>query len=189
MLCRQRLAFLRRPKTEPANGIYTNNILHQQGINLGDTITLTPHWLLRGAVSQDWFWTNNYSLSKPLYDDYCSVVIGNPNTPNIESQGVSWTTSIMFKPRENMTIYGTFADSLQAPDTVVVSSPPNFVINSGQALAPYRDIEGEVGYKLVSRRINFETARSASSGHILEIPWHSLSAPVLPSGRVYYLRD
>ncbi len=145
-------------KTEPGNGIYVNNILHQQGFNLGDTITLTPHWLLRGAASQDWFWTDNYSLSNPCTATNCSVVIGNPTTPNIESQGVSWTASIMFKPRENMTIYGTVADSLQAPDTIVVSSPPNFVINSGQALAPYRDTEEEVGYKLVSRRINFETA-------------------------------
>ena len=145
-------------KTNPSNGIYVNSILHQQGFSLDDTITLTPRWLLRGAASQDWTWTNNYSQSPICTPASCSILIGNPSTPNFETQGVSYSTSILFKPSQNMTIYGTFADSLQAPDTLVVSSPPNFVINSGQALAPYHDNEGEVGYKLVSRRVNFSTA-------------------------------
>ena len=60
-------------KTNPANGIYTNSILHQQGFSLDDTITLTPRWLLRGAASQDWIWTNNYSLSNPCTTASCSV--------------------------------------------------------------------------------------------------------------------
>lgn len=126
------------------DGLYTSSIVHQQGFSLGDTITLTPHWLLRGAASQDWTWTNNYRST----------------TPNFISQGVSSTASIIFKPRANMTVYGTFADSLQAPDTLLLSNPATHtvVINSGQALAPYRDVEEEIGYKLVLRRINFSTA-------------------------------
>jgi iron complex outermembrane receptor protein len=50
-------------KTNDANGIFVANAIHQQGFSLGDTITLTPHWRLRGAASEDWTWTNNYSLS------------------------------------------------------------------------------------------------------------------------------
>jgi iron complex outermembrane receptor protein len=131
------------------NGLYTSSIIHQQGFSLGDTITLTPHWLLRGAASQDWTWTNNYAAPIPA---------GGTAAPNFISQGVSSTASIIFKPRENMSIYGTFADSLQAPDTPVISTKPVFLVNSAQALAPYRDLEGEVGYKLVLRKINFSTA-------------------------------
>ena len=137
-------------KTNQSNGIYTNSILHQQGFSLDDTITLTRRWLVRGSASQDWTWTNNYSLSTVCTPTSCPILIGSKSAANFESQGVSSSASILFKPRENMTIYGTFADSLQAPDTPVVSSAPTFVINSGKALAPYRDIEGEIGYKLVS---------------------------------------
>jgi iron complex outermembrane receptor protein len=171
-------------KTNPSNGIYVNSILHQQGFSLDDTITLTPRWLLRGAASQDWTWTNNYSLSPICNPSSCSILIGNPTTPNFESQGVSSSASILFKPRENMTIYGTFADSLQAPDTLVVSSPPNYVINSGKALAPYRDIEEEVGYKLVSRRVNFSTAlfriKRPYIGNPVALPVSA--CPPLPAG-------
>jgi len=144
-------------KTNDANGIYVNNIIHQQGFSLGDTITLTPHWLLRGAASEDWTWTSNYSLSPTCTATSCSV-LANAKGLNFEAHGISSSGSIIYKPRENMTVYGTFADSLQAPDTPVVSAVPNYVVNSAQALAPYRDLEGEVGYKLVLPRINFSTA-------------------------------
>jgi iron complex outermembrane receptor protein len=137
-----------------ANGLYTASIIHQQGFSLSDTITLSPHWLLRGGASQDWTWTNNYmDTAGTKY-----VVAGSTTAPNFMKQGVSSTASIIFKPRVNMSVYGTFADSLQAPDTPVISSGTTVVLNSAQALAPYRDIEEEVGYKLVLRRINFSTA-------------------------------
>ena len=40
------------------NAIYVASIIHQQGFNLSDTITLSPRWLLRGGASQDWTWEN-----------------------------------------------------------------------------------------------------------------------------------
>jgi len=135
----------------PSTGIptysnFVSSVIHQQGFNLADTITLTRHWLLRVGASQDWTWTNNYSATTTA------------PAPNYMSQGVSTTGSIIYKPRENMTVYGTFADSLQAPDTPQVSTSTTIYVNSRKALAPYRDIEGEVGYKLVLRKINFSTA-------------------------------
>ena len=89
-----------------------------------------------------------------------------PNTAiNIDTQGVSPTASVIYKPAPNMSIYATFAESLQAPDTPSVSSISaktglctTCYVNSSQALAPYHDTEGEVGYKLQSNRINFTTA-------------------------------
>jgi iron complex outermembrane receptor protein len=143
-------------KTMASNGIYVSSILHQQGFSLGDTITLSPHWLLRGAASEDWTWTDNYmdnSSTKPPY-----TLSGSTTAPNFEAHGISSSASIIFKPRENMTLYGTFADSLQAPDTILISSGTTVVLNSKQALAPYRDIEEEAGYKLEFPRINFSAA-------------------------------
>jgi iron complex outermembrane receptor protein len=136
----------------PANGIpsltaiYIASIIHQQGFNFSDTITLTPHWLVRVGASQDWIWENFYS----------AAAVGSPG--DFTSQGVSPTGSIIFKPRTNMTVYGTYAMSLQAPDTPAVSNATNIVINAAKALAPYHDKEGEIGYKLVLRKINFSTA-------------------------------
>jgi iron complex outermembrane recepter protein len=133
-------------KSSPSNGIYVASIIHQQGFNLSDTITLTRHWLVRLGASQDWTWENFYSAPG----------VGAPG--DFTSQGVSPTASLIFKPRENMTVYGTYAMSLQAPDTPAVSNATNIVINTAKALAPYHDKEGEVGYKLVTRKINFSTA-------------------------------
>ncbi len=142
------------------HGIYVSSILHQQGINLSDTITLSPKWLVRVAASQDWSWTNNYKAPAAPYTGFRT-----PYTlTNIDTQGVSPTASLIFKPRSNMTVYGTFAESIQAPDTPSVSVfGTNGVcttcfVNNGKALAPYHDTEGEIGYKLVLSKINFSTA-------------------------------
>jgi iron complex outermembrane receptor protein len=137
-------------QTSPTNGIYVSSILHQQGFSLADTITLTPRWLVRVAASQDRYWTNNYAnLGVP------SVT---PPAANISTQGVSPSASLMFKPRPDMTLYGTFSQSLQAPDTPIASTSTVVVANSNQALAPYRDKEGEIGYKVTMRKITFTGA-------------------------------
>ena len=61
----------------------------------------------------------------------------------------------MFKPRADMTIYATFADSIQAPDVAAASSGTTIIVNASQALPPYRSKQEEIGYKLRVRRINF----------------------------------
>jgi iron complex outermembrane receptor protein len=64
----------------------------------------------------------------------------------------------MFKPRGDMTLYATFADSIQAPDVAAANSGSIVIVNANQALAPYRSKQGELGYMLRLRRINFSTA-------------------------------
>jgi iron complex outermembrane receptor protein len=59
----------------------------------------------------------------------------------------------MYKPQSNMTVYATFASSLQAGDLA-----PNGTVNSGQSLAPYRSKEYEVGYKASLAKIDFTAA-------------------------------
>jgi iron complex outermembrane receptor protein len=127
------------------NNIYVSSIIHQQGINFGDTITLTRHWLVRLAASQDWTWVDSYS--KAYY-----------RSGGYDSNGVSPAASIMFKPRDNMTIYGTYVSSIQAPDVAGASTSTTIIANANQALPAYRSREGEIGYKLTLRKITFSTS-------------------------------
>lgn len=133
----------------PGTGIYVSSIIRQQGFSLSDTISLTHGWLVRLAASQDWTWTDSYSDSKST--GY--LRIGIPG--GYVNQGVSPSASLMFKPRPNMTFYATFADSIQAPDVAAANSGSLVIVNASQALPPYRSTEGELGYKLRVRRLNF----------------------------------
>lgn len=136
------------PGYTPYTGIYSlyvNNIIHQQGFNFGDTIALTPRWLVRAAASQDWTWTTSYkSPGGPAHE-----------VPGYMSQAASPTGSVMYKPAPDQTVYVTFADSVQAPDTAPANSTGVIVANATQALPPYRSTEWEAGYKLQSGRLNF----------------------------------
>jgi iron complex outermembrane recepter protein len=139
-------------KTSPSTGIYVSSIIRQQGINLGDTISLTSKWLVRLAASQYWTWTSSYTDTSATNYEVTSSPGGYLN------QGVSPSASMMYKPRADMTIYGTFADSIQAPDVAAANSGSTVIVNANQALPPYRSKEGEIGYKLRLRKINFSTA-------------------------------
>jgi iron complex outermembrane receptor protein len=136
----------------PTHGLYVTSIIHQQGFNFGDTIQITPQWLVRVAASQDWTWTNNYKTSgSPNYTQI-------PGIGNYMSQGASPSASILYKPAKNMTIYTTFSDSVQAPDVAPANSTGIVVTNASQPLPPYRSTQSEIGYKLESQKINFSAA-------------------------------
>jgi iron complex outermembrane recepter protein len=139
-------------KTSPSTGIYGSSIIRQQGFSFGDTITFTPRWLVRVALSQDWTWTDSYA------DSAATGFLRTPIAGGYVSQGVSPSASVMFKPRVDMTLYATFADSIQAPDVAAANSGNVIITNASQALPPYRSKEYEIGYKLRVRRINFSTA-------------------------------
>jgi iron complex outermembrane receptor protein len=139
-------------QTSPSTGIYVSTIIHQQGFNVGDTITLSPRWLVRAAASQDWTWTNSYTDAKATNYQRTEIAGG------YSSNGLSPTASVMFKPRQSMTVYGTYASSIQAPDVAAPSSGPTIIVNANQALPPYRSKGGELGYKFVVRKISFSTS-------------------------------
>jgi iron complex outermembrane receptor protein len=139
-------------KTSPSTGIFVSSIIRQQGFSFGDTITLSPRWLIRLAASQDWTWTGSYAA--PASKGYQRTAIPG----GYVNQGVSPAASVMFKPRADMTIYGTFADSIQAPDVAAANSGSIVIVNASRALPPYRSKQGEIGYKLRVRRINFSLA-------------------------------
>jgi iron complex outermembrane receptor protein len=73
-------------------------------------------------------------------------------------QGASPSASVLYKPGRNMTIYTTFADSIQAPDVAPSNSTGIIVANASQPLPPYRSPQYELGYKLESQKMNFSAA-------------------------------
>lgn len=113
---------------------------YQQGVNLGDTIRFNEHWATRLGISQDWFHTNNYSAKGATLPEY-------------SDSGVSPTASLIFKPRERISTYLTYASSLQAGDLA-----PGTAANAGIGLAPYRSKEVEAGLKSSVANIDFTAA-------------------------------
>ena len=91
-------------------------------------------------MSQDWFSTDNYNSKAARVSQY-------------SNHGLSPTASLMFKPMGNMTLYATFASSLQPGDLA-----PAGTVNAGESLAPYRSKEYEVGYKASLSKIDFTAA-------------------------------
>jgi len=122
------------------DNIFLSSGVHQQGVNATDTVTLTSQWSARIALSQDWLWVDNFNNT-------------GAKTSSYHTNGVSPSASLVFKPATNMSVYGTVASSLQQGD--IASST---AANPGQALAPYRSTQQEVGYKLALKQIDFSTA-------------------------------
>ncbi len=124
----------------PHNNLFISSVVHQQGVNVADTVTLDQHWSIRLTLSQDWIWTDNYNNASVRTSGY-------------NTNGVSPLESVMYKPAANMTVYGTYGSSLQQGDL-----SPGTAANPGQALAPYRTSQSEVGYKLLLGQVSFSTA-------------------------------
>src|SRR5258708_6289501 len=102
---------------------FDSSTAYQQGINIGDTIRFTDAWAARLAVSQDWFHTDNYNAKAVRVSEYAN-------------HGLSPTASLMYKPVSNMTVYATFASSLQAGDPAPNPTPP--LVKAVQGLPPHR---------------------------------------------------
>ncbi|WP_321842875.1 TonB-dependent receptor [Paraburkholderia bannensis] len=112
----------------------------QQSLTASDNIRFSPHWSVLLAGSQSWLSTHNYSVK-------------GVQTSESANQGLSGAASLIFKPRENQSLYVTYADSLQQGDTAPAGST-----NAGNILDPYRSKQWEVGYKLALARMNASVA-------------------------------
>ena len=129
----------------PAAGLYKNedmyqsSIVHQQGFNLGDLVTLPKHFLVRLAASQDWIGVDNNNSSQI-------------RTSGSNKNGISPSASVLYKPKDAMTFYGTYASSLEQGDVA-----PGGAANANQALAPYRSKEWEIGFKDQVAGLNLTT--------------------------------
>jgi len=102
----------------------------QQAFLLSDTLTFSPQWSLLLAGSESFLTSANY------------VKTGSRSSHSSNS-GFSGSASLMYKPVDPLTLYVTWADSLQQGDTAPAGSN-----NAGSILSPYRSKQVEVGSKL-----------------------------------------
>ncbi len=112
----------------------------QQSLNFGDTLEIGPQVSILAAASQSWISSVNINKTGAITSQY-------------SADGVSPTASLIYKPLANTTAYLTYANSLQQGDTA-----PAGTTNAGEALAPYRSKEWELGYKLALAKLNLALA-------------------------------
>lgn len=112
----------------------------QQSLIFGDTLTFTPQWSLMLTGSQSQMSVHNYSLT-------------GATTSGSNDHGLSGASSLMYKPVDNLTLYVTYADSLQQGDTA-----PSGTSNANTILAPYRSKQWEIGGKLAVGGVNLSLA-------------------------------
>jgi iron complex outermembrane receptor protein len=112
----------------------------QQSISFGDTIAFDERLSVLVAASQSWITARNINRN--------GVV-----TARYKDDGISPTASLIYKPAANMSAYLTYASSLQQGDPA-----PSDARNAGEALAPYRSTQWELGYKLDLDRVKLTLA-------------------------------
>ncbi len=116
--------------------LYQSAVVHQQGLNVGDLIYLPKHFGVRLSASQDWIGVDNYTIT--------ASTLALTHASGSNKNGISPSASVLYKPLNWITAYGTFASSLQQAD---IAPGATNVINANQALAPYRSKEWEIGFK------------------------------------------
>jgi len=122
------------------DNIFLSSGVRQQGINASDLATIDRHWSVRIALSQDWISADTFNNAAVRTSAY-------------ETNGVSPSVSLIFKPAPLMTLYGTYSSSLQQGDIAASTAA-----NPGQALPPYRTTQAEVGYKVALKGVDVSTA-------------------------------
>jgi iron complex outermembrane receptor protein len=75
-------------------------------------------------------------------------------TSNYSDQGFSPTASLLYKPAEKMSVYFSYANSLQQGGT----APATGVANPNASLPPYRSTQYEAGYKIAFPLLDFTVA-------------------------------
>lgn len=128
---------------EPAYPDFTNRYhsanAKQRSFIVGDTLTFTPHWSLMLSGSQSRLTADNYTLA-------------GAHTSSQDS-GISTASSLLYKPVDDLTLYLTYADSLQQGDSATAGSS-----NAGSILSPYRSRMWELGSKWVVSGVNLSLA-------------------------------
>lgn len=119
---------------------YNAGYLRSASMTLGDTITLNKQWSVMLSGSHSWI------ESKTRDSD------GN-TTASSDDNGFSSAASLIYKPRENMSLYFTYADSFQPGETA-----PAGAENEYENMAPYRSDQYELGFKVTYADIDFSTA-------------------------------
>ncbi|ATJ89669.1 TonB-dependent receptor [Acetobacter senegalensis] len=126
------------------HGRYKSSSVTSQSFIIGDTLTLNKHWSIMGTLA--WSWIDQQSAlnaKSPLRDTFQTSAAFSP------------TTSLMYKPTDNQTIYFTYGRSVEAGPV----TPNNAsYTNTNMALPIAHSEEYEVGYKLRYKKMQFNVA-------------------------------
>ena len=118
-------------KPTPANGgEYRSGRLFIQSIVFGDEIHFSRQWSLSGVVSTSFLSSTSWAKTGAV-------------TSSDDESGVwSPTVSLIFKPQDRLTLYATYASSVEQGE-----GAPAGTANANQFLKPYRDTTWEAGAK------------------------------------------
>jgi iron complex outermembrane receptor protein len=119
---------------------YNAGYLRSASMTLGDTVTFDQHWSVMLSGSHSWIESKTQDKN------------GN-TTASQDDNGFSGSASLIYKPRENMSVYFTYADSFQPGETA-----PAGADNEYETMAPYRSDQYELGFKMNLAQIDFSTA-------------------------------
>lgn len=115
---------------------YKAQTTRQQAITVGDTVGFNEQWSAGLFLSQSWIDqngnNNNGSIAPSKY---------------YNDNGLSTNATVSYKPQKNMTVYASYADSLQQGET-----------SGTTTTAPYRSKQWELGYKLAFEKMGFGAA-------------------------------
>lgn len=118
-------------KPTPADGgQYKSGRLFVQSIVTSDTVHFTDRVALQGTLSTSFLDSKSWSKT------------GAVTSSDKENGVVSGTVSLTYKPIEALTLYATYANSVEQGETA-----PTSAANGNQILSPYRDREYEAGAK------------------------------------------
>jgi iron complex outermembrane receptor protein len=113
-------------------GQFRSGVLSNQTIITADTFHFNEQWALQNVVSTSFLHSETWSKTGAV-------------TSEQDADGVvSPTVSLIYKPFSKVTMYATWANSVEQSDQAPTGPT---VTNSGVFLAPYHDQEYEVGVK------------------------------------------
>lgn len=129
-----------RPDLPDYTDRYRSSRAWQQVLVASDRIALGPRWSAVLTGSESWLGTINTNRAGRV-------------TSRSSDTGFSPSASLVYKPVAPLTLYFTYANSLQQGDTA-----PAGTANENSILAPFRSTEYEGGVKLGLRRLDLTFA-------------------------------
>jgi len=118
-------------KATPASGgEYKSGRLFVQSIVVGDTVHIDDRLALQGTLSTSFLSSKSWSKT------------GAVTSSDTRNGVLSPTVSLTYKPMPAVSLYATYANSIEQGETA-----PTGTANANQILSPYRDEEYEAGAK------------------------------------------
>ncbi len=124
-----------RPDYPDFTDRYHSATATQHAFLLSDNLQFSPQWSLMLAGSESLLSSANYAKT-------------GARSSESSDKGFSGSASLVYKPVDPLTLYLTWADSLQQGDAA-----PTGASNAGTILAPYRSRQAEIGAKLAVNRL------------------------------------